>query len=678
MSIADSPSTGRSLDVSLVPAGALGSVEPARLPWARLAGMLTAAYRTTETAEEYLAWKSAEDPRAAAAKAGRGGWVGGPFTGARRVNGELVSRTVVALDVDAPGDRMEDELKALGCAMVVHPTHTPGHWRAVMPLARAVGPDEYRRLVAVLASRVSGVDGASAKPTQLMFWPSVPADDERTAWELEGLPPLDPDGVLAPSASEPPQRRERPALELEQRSDRTMLGEAVMELSDARAGERNETLNRVAFRLAANGLLDDDSEDRLSDAARMIGLEPDEVAATLGSARKSGASSYNDRTGGVLALFDAAPSGPADGPADGPAPSGLVTAGFIEDSVLGARGPLRRTEELWAGRIPLGALTIISGRGASGKSLFTVWLAARASMGELDGALRGRPASVAFIQSEESLDEELRPKLAAAGADMGLTRAPVWTAKGAEAFGALAGAPWIPAFPADMDALAEYIEATGTRLVFLDVLTAMFAAGLSTDAQEDVRRVLSGLNRTAQATGAAIVAVNHLRKGSLGADGDEVAGSHEFRDATRCLWLAAFDKGARRTRMLQDKYNRGAPGGRALSYAVDLVHVDGLDDPVPRVVDVRDEDPAASSAGWTAEQQTTAEVLGQWLDAQSADGCASVSSMDVERALKQIPGGGACIRMLPSFMASFGWRCCWDGDALAWIESNNRPGRALE
>lgn len=659
-----------SLDLALVPADNLGNVEPISLPWTRFASALLAPRHTDESCEEFLRLKKTDPDAAGAVKSRFGGWVGGTFTGYRRSKRDLKLRTVVALDIDDPGAHLDDELRALGCAMVVHPTHTPGRWRAVMPLSRPVSPDDYRALVRRLRFKVTGVDAASEDPVQVMYWPSTPADDERTAWEIKAAP-LDPDrylgGPAAPDPEPPAPSATDPAPTMEQGADKRLLREAVDRIIRAEDGTRNSTLNAEAFRLAAAGALDDPSADVLAAAAEGVGLTSGEVRATLDSARRKGSAVFDETHSAVMGLFDAAPSTPADS-ADSVMSGGMLADGFIEDSVFSRRGPIRRTRELWAGRFPLGALTLVSGRGASGKSLFTVWLAAQATRGALDGDVKGEPVRVAFVQSEESLDEELRPKLLAAGADMDLVGAPVWTEKGATAMGTMAGAPWIPSFPASVQALAEYIEATGSRLVLLDVLTAMFAAGLSTDAQEDVRRVLSGLNQAAQASGAAIVGVNHLRKGSTGTNGDEVAGSHEFRDSARCLWLAAYDHASRRTTMLLDKYNRASNGGDAFSYKVERVPVDGLDEDVPRIADLRDTDPETTGADWTQSRRGVADALAGWLDLQVADGRAQVASSEVTRVLKEIPGGGAQIPALMDIMAVLGWRSAWDDGTMNWIK----------
>lgn len=623
--------------------------------WAELKHMFTTVRRTSETCAEWQAMKGSAG--ADAVKAQFGCLVGGACRADRRSTDSILERSLVTLDIDEPSARMADEVRELGCSAIIHPTHTPGRWRVVIPLARPVGRDEYRRLVAALSLHVSGVDPASGKIAQVMYLPSIPADDDRPATVIEAAP-LDPGSVVGATPPEP----DRPVSgqpAVEQQHDRRLLSAAVVELVQAQKGERNETLNQQAFKLAAAGALDADAQEVLRRTALSIGLEAEETDRTLDSASRSGDRVYEERTGEVLALFDDAPAAPA-----------AVTHGrpmLIASRSLGDTPAVGQPEELWAGRIPMGALTLLSGRGGAGKSLLSFWLAAKVSRGELDGALRGVPSPVAVFQSEDAWATSTAPRLRVAGADPDRTLQPV-ASEAAVMAGRRPGV-FVPMLPADLDDVEAYIEATGARLVVMDVLTGMFAGGLSTDDQLDVRRVVGGLQSVATRTGAAIVAVNHLRKGGEGVSGEDVAGSHEFRDSVQSLWLASYDSDTQRTVMRQDKYNLGVLG-TAFSYRIESAP---LDDGswAPCITDIRDEPMVRSSNGRVSEDAVVARLLGEWLDSQF-EGHDRVASEDVVRFLKGLKDAGLRVGLLSNLMDRCGWVCRMTDSGLVWMRGFGR------
>ena len=597
------------------------------LPWSRIAARLRRVDRTAESTADYLLWKESGDPRAGAVKSADGGWVGGVFKGGRRAADGLVHRTVLALDIDEPSDRCEDELRSLGCALAVHPTHTPGRWRAAAPLSEPLDGPRYRRLVERLAGRVTGVDMASANPCQLMFWPSTPADDARGTWTVDG-PPLD---WTAYDLGEPePERTDISdipedaveAIERLMRADRGRMVEAMAaELSTTPEGARNDTLNRFAHALARAGCSDGEVRAALEWAGSVCGLPAGEVRATLDSAIGAGERHHDaavarvyDETVDVrrraLGLFGvdpdapAAPAAPGASSADGMmVPAGMMVTG----QSMADTPPEEMPPELWEGRIPMCGVTLVSGMGGIGKSIFDCWLAARVSRGELPGALSGRPSPVLLLQTEDEWASETRFRLQAAGADPALVLRGVLTPVGAVAAddGSAAGDPFIPKLPEQAEQLEALVDAYGAKLAVVDVLTAVMGEGRSTNEQVDVRRLMTALQNIARRRRVAIVCVNHWRKSSEGAAGDRVAGSHEFRNAARCLWLAARDDTTGRTVMRLDKYNRGRPGAE-FSYRIG-------DDPVagaPRVEDLRDEPRGAFEVCTLPEHERIAvEVL---------------------------------------------------------------------
>ena len=81
--------------------------------------------------------------------------------------------------------------------------------------------------------------------------------------------------------------------------------------------------------------------------------------------------------------------------------------------------PDSRVHYLWQDRIPLGAVTLLAGDQASGKSTFCGMLAGAVTTGKAlpDGPING-PAAVLWLGAEEQLAEVVRPRLIAARADL--------------------------------------------------------------------------------------------------------------------------------------------------------------------------------------------------------------------------------------------------------------------
>ncbi len=87
---------------------------------------------------------------------------------------------------------------------------------------------------------------------------------------------------------------------------------------------------------------------------------------------------------------------------------------------------------LWRPLIAFASLTLMAGRQGLGKTLVAVHLVARASRGELDGDLAGRPATCLFATGEDDFATVLVPRLIAANADLDRIRFVAAEEKGRE------------------------------------------------------------------------------------------------------------------------------------------------------------------------------------------------------------------------------------------------------
>jgi len=192
-------------------------------------------------------------------------------------------------------------------------------------------------------------------------------------------------------------------------------------------------------------------------------------------------------------------------------------------------------EWLWPGRIPKGKLSLIEGDPGTGKSALTIDLAARVSVGgELPDGMGCEGAGVVLVSAEDGPADTIRPRLDAAGADPSkvLALGFISDAEGYERLLSL---------PSDVPLLERGIERVGAGLVVIDPLVAFLPKNVDANKDQDVRRALAPLAGLAQRTGAAVVAVRHLNKGSGGNALYRGGGSIGIVGAARSALLVAKD-----------------------------------------------------------------------------------------------------------------------------------------
>ena len=146
------------------------------------------------------------------------------------------------------------------------------------------------------------------------------------------------------------------------------------------------------------------------------------------------------------------------------------------------RIPVRPIHWLWRPYRACGTLALLDGDPGAGKSLFTADLAARLTRGGRmpDGSRRRQKANVLFLNAEDALDDTLRPRLDAAGADLArvfcLGGVQVGNADGAEM-----------SFPACFEALRRAVVAHEIELVVIDPMMAFFRPGVTTNGDQGER-----------------------------------------------------------------------------------------------------------------------------------------------------------------------------------------------
>jgi putative DNA primase/helicase len=232
---------------------------------------------------------------------------------------------------------------------------------------------------------------------------------------------------------------------------------------------------------------------------------------------------------------------------------------------------------LWQQRIAESKLSLLAGDPGLGKSFITLDIAARVSVGAPwpDHPHETRtPGGVVILSAEDGLEDTIRPRLDAAGADV-------------ERIVALSGVEYRTegAEPQEvgvdltrhLPALESAVEQTADcALVIVDPITAYMG---ETDSHKnaEVRAMLARLAELAVRRNVAILAVTHLNKASTQAAIYRAMGSLGFVAAARAVWAVVKDRDdptGRRRLLLPVKNNLGNDE-TGLAYRLSTRHADG-------------------------------------------------------------------------------------------------------
>lgn len=271
----------------------------------------------------------------------------------------------------------------------------------------------------------------------------------------------------------------------------------------------------------------------------------------------------------------------------------------------------------WAGRIPLGAVSVLAGPPGQGKTQLMLGACARATRGKLDGDLGGLPATVLYVSAEDSIEHTLTPRAIAAGAD--LSRLHFFQAIATDSH---RGDEERPGFlvPEDLPLLDSWLEEQDARIVVLDPIVAMIPVSLNTHRDQHVRRALAPLARIANERAVAVVAVMHLNKNQEADALSRLSGSIGFGGAARSVLLFAGDpddpdgeNGSRR--ILAHVKCNVAPRQPSIAYRIEPRTLSTANGPVETSVAVRDGD-AKVSANDLLDKPTSASEASARSDAR--------------------------------------------------------------
>jgi hypothetical protein len=206
---------------------------------------------------------------------------------------------------------------------------------------------------------------------------------------------------------------------------------------------------------------------------------------------------------------------------------------------------------LWQPFLARGKLAVLDGDPGSGKSLLTVDLAARLSRGGPmpDGRPLARPHTTILLNAEDDPADTVRPRAAAAGADL------------ARVFAAGGPNEPLPPIPGGISDLTKLVYEFAADLLVIDPLSA-FLPRSAASSELAARQAIGPLSGLAAETGCAVLLVRHR----VGASGPNAAyrgrGSGGILGLARTGMVLARHPDDPELRVLAlSKTNLGAAGG---------------------------------------------------------------------------------------------------------------------
>lgn len=216
---------------------------------------------------------------------------------------------------------------------------------------------------------------------------------------------------------------------------------------------------------------------------------------------------------------------------------------------------------IWSGRLARGKLTLVAGDPGLGKSQISLDVAARITTGSQFPDGDAAPAgSVLVLTAEDAAKDTVRPRLEAAGADLGRVHR-LKTAMyqgGATTF----------SLQNDLAALGEKLNQVGdVTLVIIDPVTSYMGSKIDLHRVTDVRAVLEPLAAWAEDHHVAVLGITHPPKNAPPKALHAIVGSIAYVAAARLVFLAVEEPETERRLFLAVKNNL-APLAPGLGYSL--------------------------------------------------------------------------------------------------------------
>lgn len=213
----------------------------------------------------------------------------------------------------------------------------------------------------------------------------------------------------------------------------------------------------------------------------------------------------------------------------------------------------RTVEWLWYPYIPYGKITILQGDPGEGKSTMMLQLAALITSGKAmpDGSGDKVPGNVIYQAAEDGIEDTIKPRLLAAGADCGRI-----------AFLENEENP----ITLDDERLEQAIKDTQAKLLVIDPLQAYLGIDNDMQRSNSTRSVFGRLAKVAERTGCAIVLIGHMNKSSRTKGIYRGLGSIDIAAVARSILLVGRDSSNPYYRIMVQIKNNLAPEGKAFVF----------------------------------------------------------------------------------------------------------------
>ena len=221
----------------------------------------------------------------------------------------------------------------------------------------------------------------------------------------------------------------------------------------------------------------------------------------------------------------------------------------------------QRVKWIWNAWLPAGKLTVLDGDPDVGKSTLSLDIAARITRGGRmpDGTEGIKPANICLLSGEDDMEDTIVWRLMAAGADLSRVSHIQCALDDTD--------EEVPfTIPRDLKLLEQHVLDWGAALIIVDVLNEYLDERVDGHKDQSVRRVLRQVRSVATNTGAAVLALRHMRKESSPKAIYRGGGSIGIIGAARAGWAVAYHPDDESLRVLAAVKMNLAIKPQALSY----------------------------------------------------------------------------------------------------------------